>query len=627
MNGAEILTKFTADTTGVDKATSKFSSSIGSLTKAFTLGNLAAKGITKAIGLFNASLDGAIKRTDTLNNFPKVMSNLGIGADEANESINELSEKLQGLPTSLDSAASAVQRFTSGNGDVKKSTKYFLAVNNAILAGGASADIQSSALEQLSQAYAKGRPDMMEWRTLMMAMPAQLKQVATAMGYVDATALGEDLRKGNVSMDDFMKTIERLNTEGVGDFKSFEEQARNSTGGIQTSIANMKTAFVRGVAGIVSSLDESLEPLGGISGVLTTIGKVGEKAFKKVGKVLKVIVPPLIKIGQKLLPVIEKVFETMTPVIENIASQVLPVILTFLDQITPLISQMVTTLLPVIVDIINQLVPPLIEIMQEIMPIIITLIQAIIPLLPPILELLHPIIDACIAILKPLAKLLGDILPPIIEFLSYIASKLIPLVADSVEMISQHVQDRVQTIYDFINSKISAVKQVLTGITDFISGVFTGDWDLAWSGVKEIFSGIWESIKGTFAAAINVIIDGLNVMINGLNKIKLPDWDFLGDLAGKGFNFKTIPRLAAGTNYVPEDTLAMIHQGEAVVPKKFNPYANGINASTIGTMGTQNNIIINIDNNMKFDALGQMVNRVKTFSGGAKNDFNYGMGR
>ena len=88
-----------------------------------------------------------------------------------------------------------------------------------------------------------------------------------------------------------------------------------------------------------------------------------------------------------------------------------------------------------------------------------------------------------------------------------------------------------------------------------------------------------------------------------------------------------IPTLDTGTNYVPKDTLAMIHQGEAVVPKKFNPYANGLNASTLGSMGGQNNIIININNDMKFDALGQMVNKVKTFSGGAKNDFNYGMGR
>ena len=96
----------------------------------------------------------------------------------------------------------------------------------------------------------------------------------------------------------------------------------------------------------------------------------------------------------------------------------------------------------------------------------------------------------------------------------------------------------------------------------------------------------------------------------------------------KGFDaFKMIPTLDTGTNYVPKDTLAMIHQGEAVVPKKFNPYANGLNASMLSSMGGQNNIIININNDMKFDALGQMVNKVKTFSGGAKNDFNYGMGR
>ena len=47
---------------------------------------------------------------------------------------------------------------------------------------------------------------MMEWRTAMTAMPAQLKQVATAMGYVSADELGEALRNGTVSMDEFMDT-------------------------------------------------------------------------------------------------------------------------------------------------------------------------------------------------------------------------------------------------------------------------------------------------------------------------------------------------------------------------------------------------------------------------------------
>ena len=100
---------------------------------------IAALGITKiissAISTINASIDGAISRIDTLNKFPKVMSNLGISSEDASKAINTLSDKLKGIPTTLDDAALAVQRFTSKNGDVKKSTEIFLAVNNALLAG------------------------------------------------------------------------------------------------------------------------------------------------------------------------------------------------------------------------------------------------------------------------------------------------------------------------------------------------------------------------------------------------------------------------------------------------------------------------------------------------------------
>ena len=35
-----------------------------------------------------------------------------------------------------------------------------------------------------------------------------------------------------------------------------------------------------------------------------------------------------------------------------------------------------------------------------------------------------------------------------------------------------------------------------------------------------------------------------------------------------------IPKFAVGTNYVPRDMLAQIHEGEAIVPKAYNPAAN-----------------------------------------------------
>lgn len=294
---------------GINEVTSK-TKSAGLSIKNLVAGLGITQLIGKAFSIINSNIDSAIKRIDTLNNFPKVMSNLGIGAEESSEAIKQLNDNLLGLPTTLNEGAMAVQRFTSKNGNVKKSVELFTAVNNAILAGGASTEIQATAMEQLSQAYAKGKPDMMEWRTLMTAMPAQLKQVAQAMG-MTTEQLGAGLRGADkdiaylrdVTMEEFMEVVLTLNKEGIEGFKSFEEQARNSTGGIETSIKNMKTAVVRGVASIVQSIDEGLRDagFGGISKIVTDIGKTTEKVLKEIGNRLQKIFPTIKKLYDWIL--------------------------------------------------------------------------------------------------------------------------------------------------------------------------------------------------------------------------------------------------------------------------------------------------------------------------------------
>lgn len=281
---------------GINDITSKTKSG-GATVKNIVAGLGITKLVTKAFDVIRSSMDGAISRLDTMNNFPKVMSNLGIGAKESQKAIDKLSEGLQGIPTSLDAGALAVQRFTSKNGDVQKSADIFLAVNDAILAGGASTQIQESALEQLSQAYSKGKMDMMEWRTLQTAMPAQLKQVASAMG-LTTDQLGEMLRTGDDTekvFDEFVDTIIKMDKTGVKGFKSLKEQARNATGGIQTSIANMKTAITRGVAGMIQEFDKVLKKkgFGSISENITKLGKQAESLLKNIGKALPNVIDVL----------------------------------------------------------------------------------------------------------------------------------------------------------------------------------------------------------------------------------------------------------------------------------------------------------------------------------------------
>ena len=265
----DLRVKITADASGVSKGTTaakkelsgfaqSANGSLGAIsTKAVAVGNIIAKVFMKAFQAITAQMGDAIKRVDTLNNFPRVMQNMGISATTAQKSINYLQDKLQGLPTTLDQAANAVQRFTASNHNLEASTKMFEGVNNMLLASGQSAEAMAAALEQLSQAYAKGKPEMQDWKTLLQTIPGQLGQVAQAMGYADSSALYAAFQNGKVNMNDFMKTVVRLNKEGANGFASFEDQALGSTNGIQTSITNLKTAITRGIANIVDAIGQS----------------------------------------------------------------------------------------------------------------------------------------------------------------------------------------------------------------------------------------------------------------------------------------------------------------------------------------------------------------------------------
>ncbi len=106
-----------------------------------------------------------------------------------------------------------------------------------------------------------------------------------------------------------------------------------------------------------------------------------------------------------------------------------------------------------------------------------------------------------------------------------------------------------------VKSIFNSVKKIFSGITQFVKGVFSGDWKKAWEGVKQVFGGIWDRMVTFVKSPINAIIgfingmiDGiasaLNYVINGLNSlnIKLPDW-LPGGLGGKefGLNIPTVP--------------------------------------------------------------------------------------
>lgn len=130
---------------------------------------------------------------------------------------------------------------------------------------------------------------------------------------------------------------------------------------------------------------------------------------------------------------------------------------------------------------------------------------------------------------------------------------------NGVNAFFQGVSDIAVEVFNFMGGYISNVfggiiqnfqnffdagKRIFTGFIDFITGAFTGDWELAWKGVANIFGGILDGIAAMAKAPINGMIGLINGFLGGLNNIKIPKW--VPGVGGKSFSISTLPYLADG---------------------------------------------------------------------------------
>lgn len=241
-----------------------------------------AIGAAAAIGTtLTGSIGSAVSRVDTLNNFPRIMANLGYSASDAAKSAKKLSEKLRGLPTSLQDIMPLVQQIAPLTGSLDEATNVGLAFNNMLVASGKSTADQSRAMQQYTQMLATGKVDMASWKTLMEVMPAQMNQLAESL--LGAGKSGFDLydalRDGKLTMEDVNKAMVKLNDEGSGKFASFAKQAKDASKGIQTAWTNLKTRITGAMASIIQAIGPE-KISGALDRVGAAIGKIGD-AFDK----------------------------------------------------------------------------------------------------------------------------------------------------------------------------------------------------------------------------------------------------------------------------------------------------------------------------------------------------------
>ena len=280
----------------MDSGSKKASSSIMDIAKGAGVFRI----VEAAVNKLESSVGDATERFDTLTRYPKVMEQIGFGADESNRSIQKLTDGIQGLPTSLDGIAASTQRIAILTGDLEKATDTSLALNNAFLASGSATYDAERGLTQYTQMLSKGTVDMQSWRTLQETMGYALGETAKELGIVSGNSneLYSAIQSGKITFDEFNSALITCSTRTGG----FADTAKEASAGIGTSFTNLSTAVVRGMADTIESVDEAVQKIDGetIAGKIDSASGVIDKFFSGVSKGAGIAVQALDLLGPSL---------------------------------------------------------------------------------------------------------------------------------------------------------------------------------------------------------------------------------------------------------------------------------------------------------------------------------------
>src|SRR5690625_2447210 len=446
---------------------------LGTITK--LAGALGLVGLAyKGIDMVKQSLDGAIDRYDTLNNFPRVMAQIGFDAETSQRAIDKLSDGIQGLPTRLDEVAKTAQSIAVMTGDLDGAVDTTLALNNAFLASGASVQDAQRGLDQYVQMLSKGEVDLQSWRTLQETMPYALRKTAEAFGFTGESATNDfydALKSGEITMSEFnAKLIELDQAQG-----GFAETAQTASGGIKTAWTNMKTWIEMGVADVIAAIDEAMGGVGSIEGAINGLKPIVQGVF---GWIANTAIPA---VAEALRFVID-LFKEWGPSIDEIKNAFAIAFETIQSIVVPIIREVVSFIMEIWGGLVawwQEHVEMISQAVQNFMTVILAIMQA---------------------------------LWPVIQFL---------------------IVHRWNVIKDVIEDAIS----VITGINQAIIPLFTGDWSVLWDAIKQIVSGavqfVWNFIQLWF---VGKILKAGKALFTGLRSIVSSLWNAVKSLFTNGVN-------------------------------------------------------------------------------------------
>lgn len=152
---------------------------------------------------------------------------------------------------------------------------------------------------------------------------------------------------------------------------------------------------------------------------------------------------------------------------------------------------------------------------------------------PLIDEHIQPAINKGLELIGKIADAVKDIWEQTLQpFIEWFITNIAPVIAAKLEIVGNVFLKVAGVVADVVGNIFDA----LGGLVDFIAGVFTGDWDRAWEGIKTFFSSIWEAMqtilstiwsamKTIVSTAISAVSTVISTVLNTIKTIFETIWN------------------------------------------------------------------------------------------------------
>lgn len=610
----EISYKVTLDSNGAIKSLEKVEDKANNLSNKFTsFGTKMTVGVTAPL---TALATAGVKYNATMESYlANLTTLLGGNQQEAQKLLDTLKEMANTTPYEATDLVKATQKMMAFGISADDSLKYLNMLGDVAMGDANKMDSLTLAFSQIS---ASGRASMEDINQMVEQGFNPLTIIAEKTGE-SMGEVRERVSAGGVSFEEIAEAMKTATSEGGLYYEAMDKAGKTTEG----KISSLKDAFGSALGSMTKSLlpfvTDAVEGLTDIANWFGSLDKNGQTVVLTLAGIAMAIGPVtsaiggLIKAGSGIKKMVSIVKNwTIVTKLQTVAQQALNAVTN--HSTIAIIITAIVALIAIIVALWTKC-----EWFREG---VMAVINAIWGAIQSVASFIMSIFSTIFTVVSSIFYAIWSVVQTVFSFIWTIVQNYVNFWITVWSTIFNVVSTVLTTIWNTIQSVFNFIWGIISGVINSIISAFKK----VASVVKSVFNAVKNAIKSVFNGVVNIIkapINGLislvNGVIKGLNKIKLPDW--VPAIGGKGINIPLIPKLATGTNYVAGEGLAYLHVGEAVVPKKYNPAVGGGYSNNY-----QPNITVIAD--MDVNKFGKaFVRGIKTFSGGAKNAYNYGGGK